>query len=404
MFLILIVERGDIVNTKIIFPQTSYVGNGTIQHLNDEISKRKVRKILVVTDQTLLKLGIVEKAVKSIESEYELHYFADVLPEPPIENAESLVEFTRQGEFELVIGVGGGSALDLAKLAAVMARNPGQVKEYLNLTGTRKFVQKGLPKVMIPTTAGTGSEVTDITVFSLKSTKDVITHPYLLADVAIVDSDLTISVPPRITAATGVDALTHAIEAYLSVNANDVTDALAEKAIRLAGKSLYRAVQKGDDKDARSKMSTSSYLAGLSFFNAGVGGVHALAYPLGNQFKIPHGESNAVLLPYVMDYIQDECKEKLAEIYMLLTGDTIITSVNSASTQCVLLLKDLVEKLGLPATLQEYGIQFENLQSLTEDASQQARLLSRSPKKLEKEDIYQIYLAAYNGHLVKTNV
>lgn len=392
------------MNTKVIFPQTSYVGAGTIQYLKDELLKRNVNKILIVTDQTLVKLGIVDKVVESIKAEFELHFYADVLPEPPIENAERLVDYTREGEYELVIGIGGGSALDLAKLAAVMAKNPGQVKEYLNLTGSKKFQHKGLPKVMIPTTAGTGSEVTDITVFSLKSTKDVITHPYLLADAAIVDSDLTLSVPPRITAATGVDALTHAIESFLSVNANEVTDALAEKAIRLAGESLREAVKNGSDATAREKMSTASYLAGLAFFNAGVGGVHALAYPLGNQFKIPHGESNAVLLPYVMDNIQDSCQKKLAEIYCLLTGDVPQSSFSTAASQCVILLKNLVVQLGLPASLQDYGIELEDLQSLTDEAVQQIRLLARSPKPLAEEDIYQIYQAAFHGQLVNTNV
>jgi alcohol dehydrogenase len=392
------------MNEIITLPRTSYVGQGTIQYLPQVVEPFLVKKILIVTDQTLFKLGVAVKAVESLEAKYELHYYTNVLPEPPLDNAESLVEFTRQGAFELVIGVGGGSALDLAKLAAVMAKNPGQVKEYLNLSGTRKFAKKGLPKMMIPTTAGTGSEVTDITVFSLKSTKDVITHPYLLADVAIVDSDLTLSVPPRITAATGVDALTHAIEAYLSVNANDVTDALAEKAIKLVGESLYRVVRNGEDSTARQNMSTASYLAGLSFFNAGVGGVHALAYPLGNQFKIPHGESNAVLLPYVMDYIQDSCTERLAEVYRLLTGDTNQMSKQEASLHCVAILKNLIVKLGLPASLQEYGIQFNDLQSLTEDATQQTRLLARSPKPLGKDDIYQIYQAAFQGQLVNTVV
>jgi alcohol dehydrogenase len=390
------------MSQKITFPQTSYVGHGSIQFLAKALEPFAVKNVLVVTDQILMKLGIAEKAIESIRTDYEITFFSDVFPEPPLENAERLVEFTREGNYDSVIGVGGGSVLDLAKLAAVMAKNPGEVKEFLNLTGTRTFSHKGLPKVMIPTTAGTGSEVTDITVFSLHSTKDVITHPYLVADIAIVDSALTISVPPRITAATGIDALTHAIEAYLSVNANDVTDALAEKAIKLAGESLYRAVRDGEDVQARQNMSTASYLAGLSFFNAGVGGVHALAYPLGNQFKLPHGESNAVLLPYVLDYIQDSCQDRLAEIYRMLTGGPAQMAKQEASHHCVALLKNLIVKLGLPGSLKEYGIQHDDLQPLTDEAIQQVRLLARSPKRLEKEDIFQIYQAAFHGQIVKT--
>src|SRR5690606_22531931 len=181
------------------------------------------------------------------------------------------------------------------------------VRNYLNLTGTQKIMKKGLPKILIPTTSGTGSEVTNISVLSLETTKDVVTHDYLLPDVAIVDPALTVSLPARVTAATGVDAFTHAVEAYVSKNASPVSDAMALQAIRLISQSIRTAVANGEDKQARTDMSYGSYLAGLAFFNAGVAGVHALAYPLGGQFHLPLGEANAVLLPYVMGYIRKSC-------------------------------------------------------------------------------------------------
>src|SRR5699024_2862400 len=229
--------------------------------------------------------------------------------EPSLNCAQKLVDYMKEYNFDLVLGIGGGSTLDLAKLAAVLAVHEGDVKDYLNLTGSKKIKKRGLPTVLMPTTAGTGSEVTDISVLSLSSTKDVITHEYLLADVAIVDPALTVSVPPRVTAATGVDALTHAIEAYVSVQANDLTDALALRAVELITASLEQAFINGKDREARTKMSMGSFLAGISFFHAGVAGVHALAYPLGGQFHIAHGEANAVLLPYVMNYIRPNCTE-----------------------------------------------------------------------------------------------
>lgn len=380
---------------KLTFQKNSYVGNGSLSHLKNEIEKLKVNKLLVVTDQTLMRLGIVDKVMEPMKDDYVIDYYSNVLPEPSLESAESLVEYTRLGQFDLVIGIGGGSALDLAKLAAVLASHSGKVENYLNLSGDREIEYKGLPKIMIPTTSGTGSEVTDITVFSLENTKDVVSHPNLLADVAIVDPVLTLSVPARVTAATGVDALTHAIEAYLSVNANEVTDALAEKAIKLIGESIVTAVEKGEDLEAREKMGTASYLAGIAFFNAGVGGVHALAYPLGNQFKIPHGESNAVLLPYVLQHIETSCADKLRNVYRLLKDQALSTELESGA--CIRYLKQLLVTLNLPTSLQEYGIKEEHLHSLTEEAEKQKRLLARSPVPLEKQDIYAIYQAALIG-------
>ncbi len=168
--------------------------------------------------------------------------------------------------------------------------------------------------MLIPTTAGTGAEVTDIAVFSLADTKDVITHEYLLADYAIVDPVLTYTLPPRITAASGIDAFTHALEAYTSVQATPLTDTLALEAMRRIVGNIRRAVWNGQDKAAREQMALGSLFAGLSFFNAGVAGVHGLAYPLGGLFKLPHGESNAVLLPYVYDYIWPSCLEKMVQV------------------------------------------------------------------------------------------
>lgn len=286
---------------KLTFTPVSYTGWGCLNQLLPEVERLKATNILIVTDPFLKELGLTDKVQQPLLSKgYATTIYTDIAPEPPLAIGEKLVDFTRKHQFDLVIGLGGGSALDLAKLAAVLAVHDGKVADYLNLTGTKALEQKGLPKILIPTTSGTGSEVTNISVLSLDTTKDVVTHDYLLADSAIVDPELTISLPPKVTAATGVDALTHAIEAYVSVNANEVTDSLALQAIRLISGSIRTAVLEGENKQARSDMSYGSYLAGLAFFNAGVAGVHALAYPLGGQFHIAHGDSNAVLLPYVM--------------------------------------------------------------------------------------------------------
>ncbi|QSB09913.1 iron-containing alcohol dehydrogenase [Lysinibacillus fusiformis] len=383
---------------KLTFTPASYTGWGCLSQLLLEVKKFNAHNILIVTDPLLKEIGLTDNVEKPlIEKGYTTTIYTDIAPEPPLAIGEKLVDFTRKHPFDLVIGVGGGSALDLAKLAAVLAKHDGKVADYLNLTGTKTLDNKGLPKILIPTTSGTGSEVTNISVLSLDTTKDVVTHDYLLADVAIVDPALTISLPSKVTAATGVDALTHAIEAYVSVNANAVTDALALQAIRLISQSIRTAVHNGQDKQARTDMSYGSYLAGLAFFNAGVAGVHALAYPLGGQFHIAHGDSNAVLLPYVMGYIRQSCEKRMKDILDAMGISSSYLSQEEASYKCVDALQQLVQDVKIPSTLQGFNIPVSALEQLTEDATKQTRILARSPMPLEREDIYQIYQASFAG-------
>lgn len=383
---------------KLTFTPLSYTGWGALDHLLDEVKRFDAKNVLVVTDPFLEELGMAGKVVEPLKANgIRTQIYTEVVPEPPLEVGEKLIRYTREQEFDLVIGLGGGSALDLAKLAGVIAAHEGSVADYLNLTGTRTLTHKGLPKILIPTTSGTGSEVTNIAVLSLETSKDVVTHDYLLPDAAIVDPALTVSLPPKVTAATGIDALTHAVEAYVSVNANPVTDGLALQAIRLISGSIRTAVSDGTDKEARTDMSYGSYLAGLAFFNAGVSGVHALAYPLGGQFHIAHGESNAVLLPYVMGYIRSSCEKRMKDIYEAMGFAPDEGPGNGDSMECVEELKRLVADVGIPLSLQGFGITEDALDSLADDAMKQQRLLARSPMHLERKDVYQIYRNAYDG-------
>lgn len=390
------------MSEKITFTPISYTGWDSLSHLLDEVNRFNVNKILVVTDPFLKDIGLTNKVVEPLENAgYQAEVYTDVVPEPPLAIGEKLVAYTRDNEFDMVIGIGGGSALDLTKLAGVLASHEGNVADYLNLTGTKKVTKKGLPTILIPTTSGTGSEVTNISVLSLETTKDVVTHDYLLADVAIVDPALTISLPPKVTAATGVDALTHAVEAYISKKASPVSDALALQAIRLISNAIRTAVSNGEDKQARTDMSYGSYLAGLAFFNAGVAGVHALAYPLGGQFHIAHGDSNAVLLPYVMGYIRQSCEKRMKDIYDAMGFSSANLSQEEASYKCVTELKRLVEDVNIPSTLKGFNITEDALESLTKDAIEQKRILARSPMPLQKDEIFAIYKAAFDGTIVE---
>ncbi|MGG4547712.1 iron-containing alcohol dehydrogenase [Rossellomorea marisflavi] len=389
-------------SSKLVFAPLSYTGWGSLENVLPEVRRAEAKRILIVTDPQLVEIGLTRNVTVPLEEEgFDITLYTEVVPEPPPSVGEQLVAFTREGGFDLVIGMGGGSALDLAKMTAVLSQQEGRVEDYLNLSGTKEIQVKGLPKILIPTTAGTGSEVTNIAVLSLDSTKDVVTHDNLLADVAIIDPKLTLTVPPKVTAATGIDALTHAVEAYVSINANPTTDALALHAIKLIAGSIRTAVKDGSDRQARIDMSYGSYIAGLAFFNAGVAGVHALAYPLGGQFHISHGESNAVLLPYVMGYIRKSSEGRMADILEALNGKSTDLSVEEASKQCVKELVEIVRDVGIPQSLSQFDIPDSALEELTKDGVKQKRLLARSPMELDAADIHKIYQAAYDGEVVE---
>ncbi|MFB5663623.1 iron-containing alcohol dehydrogenase [Alteribacillus sp. HJP-4] len=376
-------------------------GEGAINEVTEVMNNFGAKKIMVFADPGVIKAGVVEKLETQLHSaglDYQI--YSDLQPEPPLQVGENALQALKDFNADLVIGIGGGSSLDIAKAAAVLAENEGSIQDYLNLTGTKALTNKGLPKILIPTTSGTGAEITDIAVFSLEDTKDVITHEYLLADAAIVDPELTYTLPPKITASTGVDALTHAVEALVSVNATPLTDALALEAIKKISSSIRVAVWNGSDREARKNMSWGSTIAGMSFYNAGVSGVHALAYPLGGLFKIPHGESNAVLLPYIFDYIWPSCMDKMVLMADALGVLTENMNKRDASLAAVKELKNLVQEVGIPMTLDKFGISEEDIDKLAENGLKQTRLLARSPKPYSLEDIRDRYKAAYFGELV----
>ncbi|MGG4489239.1 iron-containing alcohol dehydrogenase [Metabacillus idriensis] len=381
-------------------PKKIVTGEGSVQNLLHLIKEYQAAKIFLFADPILIKLGVLSSIEQTLdENRIQVERYTDIHPEPQVSIGDGAVNALRKSGADLVIGIGGGSCLDIAKAAAVLAKNEGSVEDYLNLSGSKKLTEQGLPKIMIPTTSGTGAEMTDIAVFSLEETKDVITHDYLLADAVIIDPELTYSLPPRVTAASGIDALTHAIESYLSINATVLTDTLALEAVEKIASSIRTAVWQGGDREARRSMSWGSMLAGLSFFNAGVAGVHALAYPLGGLFKISHGESNAVLLPYVLDYIWPSCLHKMTILASALGIQRNGNSDREIAQSVVLEIRNLMEDVGLPNNLQAYGITEDDLEKLAAGGIKQTRLLARSPKSFQLQDVKQVYYAALHGAL-----
>ncbi|MFZ4450899.1 iron-containing alcohol dehydrogenase [Salibacterium aidingense] len=375
-------------------------GEGSIQEVPAIVQSFEAERMMVFADPGVVEAGIVQKLedhLKKAGLQYTI--YSELVPEPPLDVGNKALQSLRDFQADFVIGIGGGSALDIAKAAAVLCKNEGNVEDYLNLTGKKELTHKGLPKVLIPTTAGTGAEVTDISVFSLEDTKDVITNVKLLADAAVVDPELTYSLPPHITASTGVDALTHALESFVSVNATPLTEALSLDAIQRISSNIRTAVWNGNDESARRNMAWGSLIAGLSFYNAGVGGVHALAYPLGGLYKIPHGVSNAALLPYVFDYIWPSCISKMARMADALDVKTEHLNKREAAIAAVKELKNIVEEVGIPTTLDQYGIEEKDIEYLAQNGIKQTRLLAPSPKPYTIDDVRERYQAAYHGEL-----
>ncbi|WP_181347712.1 iron-containing alcohol dehydrogenase [Thalassobacillus sp. CUG 92003] len=381
-----------------ITPQHIYHGEHSIQQLHTIIADLNVANVFVLTDPVLKELEVINPVLDILKAnDVAYHISTNVVPEPSVLTGEEVVEEMRDIRPDLVVAVGGGSAMDLAKASAVLTEHDGTVKNYLNLSGTKQLQASGIPTVLIPSTAGTGAEITDIAVFSLEDTKDVITHKYLLANYAIVDPVLTYTLPPKVTAASGIDALTHAIEAYTSVKATPLTDALALDAMKRIVGNVRTAVWNKHATEARKEMSLGSLIAGMSFYNAGVAGVHALAYPLGGLFKIPHGESNAVLLPYVYHYIWPSCLDKMVNLADVFSISTEGKDKRQIALEVVQALFDLVQDVGLPTSISVYNITQSDIETLTANGLKQTRLLARSPMPFDEDAIRSVYQHAWEG-------
>lgn len=374
--------------------ETLITGVGSIKEISKQVEKLNATNALIITDKVIQETGLLLQVTNKLEVPIDVMTIAS--PEPSFVDMEALLGQLINQHYDLLIGIGGGSVLDTAKILSVMLTNKENIRSFI---GTDNIKQPGVATILIPTTAGTGSEVTNIAIFTdlQDNMKKGIVSPYLLPNVAIVDANLTLTVPPAVTAATGMDALVHAIEAYTSVNANMLTDSMAIQAIKLIGGAIRKAVHQGNDIKARADMAMGSLLAGIAFGNAGVGAVHALAYPLGGKYKIPHGVSNSLLLPYVMKYNVVANVEKFAEVAEALGENVREMSLRDAADQAIFSLTRLCKDIGIPRSLEEVGVSLEALPALAEEASKVERLLKNNPRTLSLEDIQKIYEEAYRG-------
>ena len=375
-------------------PNKIKLGNGAVSHVGKEADKFGAKKALIVTDEGVVKAGLVSGVEESLKAqEIDFGIFDKVEAEPPARIVDECTRVVRDKGYDIIIGIGGGSSLDVAKGTSIVAANKGKILDY---AGVDLVPRRGLPKILIPTTAGTGSEVTRVLVVSdeAENIKKAIYSDFVLADVAIVDPLLTISMPPTVTADTGMDALVHAIEAYVSVNATPFSDVLAIEAIYLIAENLPAAYAKAENSEARFNMSLAATLAGMAFTSGGLGVVHALSNPLGIEYHLTHGRSNAVMLPYVVDCNKIGSLNKYAHITQTMGENIEGLSAYQAAEKLVTCLNRLLEILNIPRKISAYGVSREDIPKLAEGSMKLSRLFVPNPRNLTEEDVKNIYTSA----------
>ena len=372
-------------------------GENSINDLPALVQDLGGSKVFIVVDPGVKSAGLLDKITDPLKkNKIPFEVYDKVDPEPGLKLADNGAKLAKKAKCDCVVGVGGGSAMDVAKAISILLTNGGKAVDYIGLGMIKK---PGVPKIMVPTTAGTGAEVTFTAVFINEKTKSKagMNGDHLYPEAAVLDPALTVSMPPHITATTGIDALTHALESYVSTQAHTISEMYALEAIELISNNLGEAYANGDNINARSNMLMGSLLAGKALATAGVGLVHAMAYPLGGMFGIPHGLANAVLLPYVMAYniIGNPAKfAVLAEIMGQETGEMSLRDAADSSVEAVYRLN---QDVGIPASLAELKIPKKKIPEMAKIALTVTRPVENNPRKPSLEDVIRIYETAMEG-------
>ena len=376
---------------KIFFPGKLVFGNGSIEQLADEVIQLKPKKVFIATISPLLN-SIADFTAALKQNNIEILTDTSILQEPTFADFEKLTRTVTPFNPDVVIGIGGGSVLDIAKLVAAQLDNEQHLKDYVGI-GLLKGRKKKL--ICVPATSGTGSEVSPNAILvDDENQKKGIISPFLVPDIVYVDPLLTVSVPPAITAATGIDALTHCLEAYTNKFSQPFIDMYAYEGIRLIAANIETVVRDGKNIEAREKVAMGSLLGGFCLGPVNTAGVHALSYPLGSMFHLAHGLSNALLLPYVMEYNIPASTKKYAEVAIALGCER---QSNDETTACagVKKIKELIKACGIPATLKEVNVPGSAIPQMAVDALKIQRLLKNNPRLIEEKDAIEIYKAAY---------
>ena len=372
------------------------VGPDTSTQLGDLAAAMGIQRALIVTDPGIIKFGLLEGAVANLKANnIELSIYSDVVADPPESVVMDAVSSAQAFGCDGVIGFGGGSSMDVAKLLAVLIKGEQQLAD---IYGVDQISGGRLPLIQVPTTAGTGSEATMVSIITTgETTKAGVVSRTLLADKVILDAKLTLGLPPAVTAATGIDAMVHAIEAYTSKRLkNPLSDMLAREALRLMANNISTAVKQGDNLQAREAMLLGAMLAGQAFANAPVAAVHALAYPLGGNYHIPHGLSNSLVLPHVLRFNAPAAAELYAELApIILPGRSLPSDPLEVSELLAEHFLQLAADLGLQTQLSQMNIAESDLPKLAEEAMLQQRLLINNPRELSLDDALSIYQQAF---------
>ncbi|MCR4427294.1 MAG: iron-containing alcohol dehydrogenase [Firmicutes bacterium] len=378
-------------------PGTLLAGPGALEGLDGELRRMGVRRAALVTDPGLVRAGVI-KTVVGVAPSVDTVVFDRAEQEPTMENLQEAVAFLREIAFEAVIGVGGGSAMDVAKLAAAIAPTGQDSRRFFE---DARLEGPGLPTILIPTTAGTSAEITQNALFLDPSAraKKAVVSPFIIPRVAIVDPAVTISAPPSVTAAAGMDALAHAIESYMSVRSTPHTEMYALEAIRHITLHLRQAFALGTNMAARTGMAWGALFAGISMAHAGSAAGHALGYPLGGKFRITHGIANSMMLPYVMKFNLPGAADKLARVAQSMGENVSGLSVWEAGERAVSAVRRLAADVEMPQSLGELGISECDVPELAAGAAQVTRLLANNPRTMTERDAARVYRAAIQGDL-----
>jgi alcohol dehydrogenase len=383
-------KQGDEMMYGYFMPTVNLMGAGAVAEVGKQAKVQGGSKALVVTDQPLVSAGIVEKVTAYLkQDDVQFVVYDAVQPNPTVGNVNEAVSMYQQEGCDLIIAVGGGSPIDCAKAVGILITNGGEIKDYEGVDVSKEATP---PFIAVNTTAGTASEMTRFTIITDtdRHVKMAIIDWHVTPNVSINDPELMVSMPKALTAATGMDALTHAVEAYVSTIATPVTDSAALKAIELISEFLRPAVANGENMQAREQMAYAEFLAGMAFNNASLGHVHAMAHQLGGFYDLPHGVCNAILLPHVERFNSMACLDRFEDIAIAM-GENVegLSSVEAADVALSAIQK-LSADVGIPAGLKELGVKEKDFSVLADNALQDACGLT-NPRKATKEDIIQIY-------------
>lgn len=364
----------------LMYPARIIFGRGAIERLAEEILSLGKRALLVTGCSAMRKSGVLDRVGAIMKSAgVEFFLFDGVESDPSLETVNEGIEFIQRERCDVVIGLGGGSAIDVAKAIASIVKQPGTVWEYHR---GKKIEKEGLPFIAVPTTAGTGAEITNNSVLMdrEKLVKKSIRSPHMIAKVALVDPELTLSIPPRITAYTGMDAFVQALESYVTKTSNPITDTLALQAIEVIFHNLPEAVQEGGNIEVREKMALGSLLSAMAFSNSGLGAVHGLAHPIGAHFGVPHGLACAVLLPHVVGFNLKVRYEKFSQIAEKIGVE------KTENLPCI--MKKFLQQIGIPLDFRDYEITETDFSTII--AESRSSSMSKNPRQASDEDLREI--------------